>query len=62
MRLAAAAAVSQRVASLLLDVAPHDTATYAVSAGVEIAVASIATIVPARRAARADPVQALRAE
>jgi len=60
--LAAAAAVGQRVASLLLDVAPHDTATYAVSAGVVIAVASIATIVPARRAARADPVQALRAE
>jgi ABC-type antimicrobial peptide transport system permease subunit len=48
--------------SLLYGVAPHDPATFLVVAGILAAVAAIASYVPARRAARVDPVIALRAE
>lgn len=60
--LASAAAIGQRAAPLLLDVSPRDAATYVLAAGIVLAVGSIASVVPARRAATADPMRALRAE
>jgi putative ABC transport system permease protein len=57
------AAVGSRVLrSLLYGVAPTDPATYAVVAAFLAVVAAAASYLPARRAARSDPVQALRAE
>ncbi len=53
---------SKRVAPLLLDVSPHDFAVYAITALVVIAIAGIASTVPARRAASADPMESLRAQ
>jgi putative ABC transport system permease protein len=57
------AAVGSRVLrSLLYGVAPTDPATYAAVAAFLAVVAAAASYLPARRAARSDPVQALRAE
>jgi predicted permease len=50
------------IASLLYDVAPSDPISLASVAGVLASVAFVAAIIPARRAANADPVSALRAE
>ena len=58
-----AAAVGSRVLrSLLYGVTATDLATYAAVAAFLTAVAVVASYLPARRAARSDPVQALRAE
>ncbi|HEY9507735.1 MAG TPA: FtsX-like permease family protein, partial [Gemmatimonadales bacterium] len=57
------AAVGSRVLrSLLYGVTATDLATYGAVAAFLTVVASAASYVPARRAARSDPVQALRAE
>jgi predicted permease len=48
--------------SLLFDVGPTDGVTFAAVASVLIGVASLASYVPARRAARVDPVIAMRAD
>ncbi|MEQ9569604.1 MAG: FtsX-like permease family protein, partial [Longimicrobiales bacterium] len=48
--------------SQLVDVAPTDGAAYAVSVGVILAAATLAALVPALRAARIDPVEALRSD
>ncbi len=48
--------------SQLLGVSAADPATYAVIAGLLLAVALVATAIPARRASRIDPIRALRAE
>ena len=57
------AAVGSRVLrSLLYGVTATDLATYGAVAAFLTAVAAAASYVPARRAARSDPVQALRAE
>jgi predicted permease len=60
--LAAAAALSRFVTSLLFEVRPVDHVVYAAAALLLTAVAGLASWLPARRAARVDPVAALRAE
>jgi putative ABC transport system permease protein len=45
----------------LYGVTPHDAASFAIVAGVLLLVALMATVVPARRAAKVDPVRVLRA-
>ncbi len=50
------------VASLLYGITPHDPATIAIVVAVLLVVAVAAALVPALRAARVDPVTALRSE
>ncbi|HEX8726141.1 MAG TPA: FtsX-like permease family protein, partial [Gemmatimonadaceae bacterium] len=50
------------VASLLYGVSPHDPLVLAATAVVLLAVAVLACVVPAWRAARVDPMETLRAE
>jgi putative ABC transport system permease protein len=60
--LVAALLLTRVIKSLLYDVSPADPLTYvAVSAGLIVA-ATLASYLPARRAARVDPMEALRAE
>jgi putative ABC transport system permease protein len=47
---------------LLYDVAPRDPLTYAAVTALFIVIAALASLVPARRATRVDPVEVLRAE
>jgi len=58
--LAAAAALSRLMSSLLFGVGPLDPVTYAVVTLMLIAVAMLAAYVPARRSTRVDPVEVLR--
>ena len=60
--LAAAAALSRLMSTLLHEVRPGDPATFAAVACVLTAVATVASLVPAWRAMRVDPVKALKAE
>jgi len=60
--LAGAAAVSRFLVSVLYGIEPVDPATFAGMTAVLLAVAAIASWIPARRAARLDPVETLRAE
>ena len=60
--LAVAALASRYVASLLVGVTARDVPTFALSGLVLVAVAALACLVPARRATRVEPVEALRAE
>jgi putative ABC transport system permease protein len=55
------ALAASRLAGLLFGVAPLDPVSFGGAVLVLLAVAGVAAWVPARRAARADPVQALRA-
>jgi len=60
--LAGALALSQLIRSLLYGIAPYDPLTLGgVTLGL-LAVAAVASWLPARRAARIDPIEALRAE
>jgi predicted lysophospholipase L1 biosynthesis ABC-type transport system permease subunit len=59
---AGAVAISGLLKSLLFGIAPHDPVTFAVVPLFFAAVALAAAIGPARRAARLDPMEALRTE
>jgi predicted permease len=60
--LAAAFASSRYLSSLLFGLTPTDPVTQAAAAGLLLAVALLAAYVPARRAARVDPLIALKTE
>jgi ABC-type antimicrobial peptide transport system permease subunit len=57
-----AALVSKYVASLLVGVTARDSLTFTLSALTLLLVAGVACVLPARRATRVEPVEALRAE
>ena len=60
--LAAALAGSRIIASLLYDVSPRDPAVFVTTTFTLLAVALVACLLPARRAALVDPLSALRAQ
>jgi len=60
--LAGAAALARVVEGLLYGVSPVDATTYAVTLGLVIAVALATTAMPALRAARTDPMEAIRTD
>jgi predicted permease len=60
--LGAAYAASGVVTSMLFGLSPVDSVTYGAVPLILLAVALLASLVPARRATRIDPVQALRAD
>jgi ABC-type antimicrobial peptide transport system permease subunit len=60
--LVGALALSQVIRSNLYGVAPTDPLVFMLSAGVMVILAALATWLPARRATRVNPVEALRAE
>jgi predicted permease len=60
--LAAAMALSRITASLLYGVSPTDALTFAAVPATLLTIAAVACLVPARRAARLDPIRALRCE
>jgi ABC-type antimicrobial peptide transport system permease subunit len=59
---AAAWWLSRYISSQLYEVTPADVASYAGAALLLTIVAMLATLVPARRAARIEPMRALRDE
>jgi putative ABC transport system permease protein len=59
---AAALAATRLLESLLFEIRPTDPVTYAAIAAVMLTVGLFAGAVPARRAAKIDPVEALRSE
>lgn len=60
--LAAAYASASAIRGLLFGVAPYDPAMFVAAAAAMIGVAMLTTYVPARRAARVDPVRSLKVE
>ncbi len=60
--LGAAAALGHAMSSLLFGIEPMDPAAYLVAIGVILAAATLASYLPARRAATIDPMETLRAE
>ncbi|HEX6545928.1 MAG TPA: ABC transporter permease [Bryobacteraceae bacterium] len=60
--LAAALVLTRLMKSLLFSVSPSDPLTYAAMSAALIAAAALASYLPARRAIKVDPVEALRAE
>ena len=60
--LAAAAVLTQQAVSLLYNVTPTDPLSYALVGSFLLLVAGLASWVPARRAMRVDPMEALRGE
>jgi ABC-type antimicrobial peptide transport system permease subunit len=59
---AAAAASSRLLAGLLFEVEPLDWGVFLLVAAVLLVVATVASLVPARRASSAQPVEVLRSE
>jgi ABC-type antimicrobial peptide transport system permease subunit len=60
--LAGSLAVTRVLGSLLFEVRPTDPTALAAAAGLLVAVALLASYIPARRATRVDPLVALRAD
>jgi predicted permease len=60
--LAAALGVTRLMKSLLFEVSPADPMTYAAASAALVLAAVVGSYLPARRATRVDPVEALRAE
>jgi ABC-type antimicrobial peptide transport system permease subunit len=60
--LAGALALSRLISSLLFGIAPYDPLTLGATAVGLLAVAAVASWLPAMRAARIDPIEALRAD
>jgi predicted permease len=60
--LALASVVTRLLTNQLFEVSPIDPATFSVVAMILLAAAVLASVIPARRAMRVDPVDALRAE
>jgi len=60
--LAASLEAGQLMRDLLYEVKPLDLAVYAAVVASLLTVAAVACVVPAWRASRVDPMQALRAE
>jgi predicted permease len=60
--LVAAASLTRLMSSLLFGIAPMDPVTYAAVPVVLLAAASLASYLPARRAAAVDPVETLKVE
>jgi ABC-type antimicrobial peptide transport system permease subunit len=58
--LAAAAMVTRVMTSMLVSVSPTDPLTFTAIALLFVAIACAASWIPARRAARLDPIVALR--
>ena len=58
----AAVGLTRYIQTLLFDVERLDVAAFAGMSAVMLAVALLASYIPARRASRVDPVVALRAE
>jgi putative ABC transport system permease protein len=48
--------------SLVFELAPNDPATIVASVGILLLAATVAIVIPARRATRVDPMTALRVE
>jgi putative ABC transport system permease protein len=59
--LTAAYWLTRTLRAFLYGVTPHDAGTFALVGGVLLLVSLAASVVPARRAARVDPVTVLRA-
>lgn len=55
-------ATTRLIQGLLYGVEPHDPATFAVTATLFLALATVASLLPAGRATRVDPVEVLKAE
>jgi putative ABC transport system permease protein len=60
--LCGAYAATRGLASLLFGVTATDPVTFAATAGLLVGVATLASVIPALRAARTDPLRALRTE
>jgi ABC-type antimicrobial peptide transport system permease subunit len=57
-----ALALARLLSALLYQVEPYDPVVLSLSLGVLVCVALVAGYLPAQRAARIDPIEALRAE
>ena len=55
-------ALARAMASLLYGVSPTDPSTYAAVAGLMLAIALVASVLPAWRASRVDPIRTLKAD
>jgi putative ABC transport system permease protein len=60
--LTAALALTRLISHLLFGITPADVATYAAVAAFGLTLSAMASYIPARRATRIDPMEALRHE